>query len=358
MAQNQCPCVLRDIAHKMEIKLKEIARILGGAIEGDEDIIIKNISGIEDAKEGDITFVANPKYIKYIEQTKASAIVCSPDISSETKNLLKVKNPYLAYAKAITYLNPQPEESGTVDERASIGKDVRLGKNVTIYPFVFIGDGSTIGEGSTVYPNCFIGRNAKIGHHTLIHPNVTIREKCIVGNNVIINSGAIIGSDGFGFAPDGAKKFKIPQLGIVQIDDDVEIGACTTIDRATIGKTWIKRGAKLDNLIQIAHNCTIGEDSIIIAHTGISGSTHIGDRVTMAGQSATAGHVKIGNDVTVGARGGIAVDVPPGQIVSGAPHMPHRDWLRSTLIFRKLPEMNQTIKDLKKKISELESKIK
>jgi UDP-3-O-[3-hydroxymyristoyl] glucosamine N-acyltransferase len=342
----------------MEIKLKEIARILGGAIEGDEDIIIKNISGIEDAKEGDITFVANPKYIKYIEQTKASAIVCSPDISSETKNLLKVKNPYLAYAKAITYLNPQPEESGTVDERASIGKDVRLGKNVTIYPFVFIGDGSTIGEGATVYPNCFIGRNAKIGHHTLIHPNVTIREKCIVGSNVIINSGAIIGSDGFGFAPDGAKKFKIPQLGIVQIDDDVEIGACTTIDRATIGKTWIKRGAKLDNLIQIAHNCTIGEDSIIIAHTGISGSTHIGDRVTMAGQSATAGHVKIGNDVTVGARGGIAVDVPPGQIVSGAPHMPHRDWLRSTLIFRKLPEMNQTIRELKNKIDDLESKIK
>jgi UDP-3-O-[3-hydroxymyristoyl] glucosamine N-acyltransferase len=342
----------------MEIKLKEIARILGGAIEGDEDIIIKNISGIEDAKEGDITFVANPKYIKYIKQTKASAIVCSPDVSSETKNLLKVKNPYLAYAKAITYLNPQPEESGTVDERASIGKDVRLGKNVTIYPFVFIGDGSTIGDNTTIYPNCFLGRKVKIGTSTFLHPNVTIREECIVGNNVIINSGAIIGSDGFGFAPDGAKKFKIPQLGIVQIDDDVEIGACTTIDRATIGKTWIKRGAKLDNLIQVAHNCTIGEDSIIIAHTGISGSTHIGDRVTMAGQSATAGHVKIGNDVTVGARGGIAVDVPPGQIVSGAPHMPHRDWLRSTLIFRKLPEMNQTIKDLKKKISELESKIK
>ncbi len=196
------------------------------------------------------------------------------------------------------------------------------------------------------------------GVDTFLHPNVTIREECIVGNNVIINSGAIIGSDGFGFAPDGAKKFKIPQLGIVQIDDDVEIGACTAIDRATMGKTWIKRGAKLDNLIQVAHNCTIGEDSVIIAHTGISGSTHIGDRVTMAGQSATAGHVKIGNDVTVGARGGIAVDVPPGQTVSGAPHMPHRDWLRSTLIFRKLPEMNQTIKELKKKINELESKIK
>ena len=342
----------------MELRLKDIARILDGTIDGDEDTVISNISGIEDAKEGDITFVANPKYIKYIEKTNASAIVCSPDISSESNNLLKVKNPYLAYAKAITFLNPPREETGTVDERAFIGKDVKLGENVTIYPFAFIGDGSTIGDNTTIYPNCFLGRKVKIGCNTFLHPNVTIREECIVGNNVIINSGAIIGSDGFGFAPDGAKKFKIPQLGIVQIDDDVEIGACTTIDRATMGKTWIKRGAKLDNLIQVAHNCTIGEDSIIIAHTGISGSTHIGDRVTMAGQSATAGHVKIGNDVTVGARGGIAVDVPPGQTVSGAPHMPHRDWLRSTLIFRKLPEMNQTIKELKKKITELESKIK
>jgi UDP-3-O-[3-hydroxymyristoyl] glucosamine N-acyltransferase len=342
----------------MELRLKDIARILDGTIDGDEDTVISNISGIEDAKEGDITFVANPKYIKYIEKTNASAIVCSPGISSESKNLLKVKNPYLAYAKAITFLNPPREETGTVDERAFIGKNVKLGENVTIYPFAFIGDGSTIGDNTTIYPNCFLGRKVKIGSNTFLHPNVTIREECIVGNNVIINSGAIIGSDGFGFAPDGAKKFKIPQLGIVQIDDDVEIGACTAIDRATMGKTWIKRGAKLDNLIQVAHNCTIGEDSIIIAHTGISGSTHIGDRVTMAGQSATAGHVKIGNDVTVGARGGVAVDVPPGQTVSGAPHMPHRDWLRSTLIFRKLPEMNQTIKELKKKITELESKIK
>jgi len=342
----------------MEIQLKDIAQILDGTIDGDENILIRNISGIEDAKEGDITFVANPKYIKYIEQTNASAIVCSLDISSETKNLLKVKNPYLAYAKAITYLNPPQKESGTIDERAFIGKDVQLGKNVTLYPFVFIGDGCVIGDNTAIYPNCTISRQVKIGSNTLIHPNVTIREKCIIGSNVIINSGAIIGSDGFGFAPDGSKKFKIPQLGIVQIDDDVEIGACTAIDRATMGKTWIKRGAKLDNLIQIAHNCTIGEDSVIVAQAGISGSTLIGDRVTMAGQSASAGHVKIGDDVTVGARGAVAVDIPPGQTVSGAPSMPHRDWLRSTLIFRKLPEMNQTIKDLKKKISELESKIK
>jgi UDP-3-O-[3-hydroxymyristoyl] glucosamine N-acyltransferase len=349
---------MEDNKFQMELKLKEIAQILGGTIDGDEDTVINNISGIEDAKEGDITFVANPKYINYIEKTKASAIVCSPEISSESKNLLKVKNPYLAYAKAITFLNPPREETGTIDERAFIGKDVKLGKNVTIYPFAFIGDGSTIGDHTTIYPNCFLGRKVKIGSNTFLHPNVTIREDCIVGNNVIINSGAIIGSDGFGFASDGAKKFKIPQLGIVQIDDDVEIGACTTIDRATMGKTWIKRGAKLDNLIQVAHNCTIGEDSVIIAHTGISGSTHIGDRVTMAGQSATTGHVKIGDDVIVGARGGVAADIPPGQIVSGAPTMPHRDWLRSTLIFKKLPEMNQTIKDLKKKISELESKIK
>jgi len=341
----------------MEIKLKEIARLLGGTVDGDENTVIRNISGIEQAGEGDITFVANPKYIKYIEKTKASAIVCSPDIQSETKNLLKVENPYLAYAKAITYLNPPPQESGTVDDRAAIGRNVTLGQNVTVYPFVFIGNNAVIGDNSVLYPGCFIGHNAKIGADTRIYANVTVREGCRIGNNVIIHAGAVIGSDGFGFAPDGAKKFKIPQLGIVQIDDDVEIGSCTTIDRATMGKTWIKRGAKLDNLIQVAHNCTIGEDAVIISQTGISGSSHIGDRVTMAGQSATTGHVKIENDAIVGARGAVTSDIPAKQIVSGAPHMPHRDWLKATLVFQKLPDLNKTVKSLQKKIEALESKI-
>lgn len=341
----------------MEISLKEVARILGGTVDGDENVIIRNISGIEQAKDGDITFVANPKYIKYIEKTEASAIVCAADITSETKNLLKVENPYLAYAKAITYLNPPPAESGTVDARAAIGLNVTLGQNVTLYPFVFIGDNAVIGDNSVLYPGSFIGRDVRIGCGTRIYANVTVREGCRIGNNVIIHANAVIGSDGFGFAPDGAKKFKIPQLGIVQIDDDVEIGSCTTIDRATMGKTWIKRGAKLDNLIQIAHNCTIGEDTVIVSQAGISGSTHIGDRVTMAGQSATTGHVKIEDDVIVGARGGITSDIPAKQIVSGAPHMPHRIWLKSSLIFQKLPELNKTVKTLQKKIDDLESKI-
>jgi len=342
----------------MKKTVKEISQIVGGRVEGDGDTVIQGVAGIEQAGEGDITFVSNPKYVKYIESTKASAIVCSPDVSAASKTLLKVDNPYLAYAKILRHLYPPLKESGQMDERARVGENVQLGNNVTLYPFVFIGDGCVIEDGVTVYPHCFIGNNARVGEDTFIHPNVTVREGCVIGRRVIIHSGSVIGSDGFGFAKDGAQYYKIPQVGIVQIDDDVEIGAGNTIDRATTGRTWIKRGVKTDNLVHIAHNVTIGEDSVTVAQVGISGSTEIGNRVTMAGQAATIGHVKVGDDVIVGARGGVSSDVPSGQVVSGAPHMPHKVWLRASRCFPKLPEMRKTISALEKKISDLETEIK
>jgi len=341
----------------MEISLKDIAPILNAEIDGDENCIISGLAGIDRAGPGDITFVANPKYAKYITTTQASAIVCTTDTVAPGKNLVKVANPYLAYAKALRFLNPAPSEPGTIDPGAVIADNVLMGDNVTVYPFAYIGKGCQLGDNVTIYPHCFVGKNVSIGDDTVVHPNVTIGERCIIGKRVIIHAGTVLGSDGFGFARDGAKYYKIPQLGIVQIDDDVEIGANNTIDRAALERTWIKRGTKTDNLVHIAHNVIIGEDSCVVAQTGISGSTKLGDRVIMAGQSATVGHITIGNDVIVGARAGVSADVPDGQIVSGAPHMPHMQWLRMTGTLQKLPDMRRTLVQLTKKVEALEAEI-
>ncbi len=339
----------------MEITLQQIAEITGGTIKGDPETRIHNLAGIEEAGEGDLTFIANPKYAKHIDSTNASAVICSPDVTSETRNLLLVDNPYLAYAKLISCFNPPPAEPCTVDERAVVGEKVTLGKNVTIYPLVYIGDNCTIADGVTVYPNSFIGNGVTIGEDTFIHPNVTVREGCIIGKRVIIHSGTVIGCDGFGFAQDGDRHYKIPQLGIVQIDDDVEIGSGNTIDRAVMDRTWIKRGTKTDNLVHIAHNVTIGEDSLLVAQVGISGSTRVGNRVTLAGQAATVGHITIGDDVIIAARGAASSDIPSGkQVYSGAPHMPHKTWLKATSTFPKLPEMRKKITELEKKLAQLE----
>lgn len=339
----------------MQISLKEIAHILGGEIDGDENCIISGMAGIEKAGPGDITFVANPKYARHIETTQAGAIVCSPDTVAPGRNLIKVANPYLAYAKALRFLNPPPGETGTIDPRACIAEDVQMGRNVTVYPFVYIGAGCRIGDNVTIYPHCFIGAGVSIGDSTFLHPNVTIEERCIIGSRVIIHAGTVIGSDGFGFARDGAAYYKIPQLGIVQIDDDVEIGACNTIDRAALERTWIKRGTKTDNLVQIAHNVIIGEDCCIVAQTGISGSTKLGDRVIMAGQSASVGHISIGRDCIVGARGAVTADLPDGRIVSGAPAIEHKKFLRATATFPKLPDMRRELAELTKKVTALEA---
>ena len=339
----------------MQITLKEIAGITGGSIQGDPQTVISGIAGIDKAQEGDITFLANPKYACHVASTRASAIVCAPDVDAPSKTLLQVANPYLAYAKVLHFFNPPAEESGQVDPRAVIGNNVRLGTNVTIYPFVYVEEGAVIGNNVTIYPHCFIGRQAAIGDDSLLHPGVTVRERCIIGRRVIIHPGAVIGSDGFGFAKDGAAYYKIPQLGIVQIDDDVEIGAGTTIDRAALEKTWIKRGTKTDNLVHIAHNVVIGEDSAVVAQVGISGSTQVGNRVILAGQAATVGHITIGDDVVVIARTGVSSDIPAGQVIAGSPHMPHKTWLKASRSFAKLPEMRRTISALEKRVRELES---
>ena len=342
----------------MEVRLKEIAGMVDGIIKGNPDTILTGIATIEDAGPGDLTFLANPKYAPFIEKTTASVVICSAETEASGKTLLLVDDPYLVYAKLVSLFSPPKKESGVVDKRAILGTDIRIGSNVTIYPFVFVGDNCVIQDNVTIYPFCYIGEDVTIGEGSLLYPNVTIRESCRIGKRVIIHAGSVIGSDGFGFAKDGQRYFKIPQLGCVQIDDDVEIGACNTIDRAAIDRTWIKRGTKIDNLVQVAHNVIIGEDSVIVSQVGISGSTRLGDRVTMAGQSATTGHLKIGDDAIIGARGAAATDIAAGQVVSGAPAIPHKKWLKATRIFQKLPEMRKQVMALEKTVAELERQLR
>jgi UDP-3-O-[3-hydroxymyristoyl] glucosamine N-acyltransferase len=340
----------------METKkdLRELARMVSGQVIGDDTVTIRGIAGIKEAKEGEITFVANPRYLKEIDKTQASAIIVSDQIKIAPKPLVVTKNPYLAYAKIATLFAKKPHILKGVSDNAIIGQNVTLGKDVSIYPWVFIGDNVNIGDRSVIYPFTFIGDEVSLGKDTKIYPNVSVMERCYIGNRVIIHSGAIIGSDGFGYAKDEETYYKIPQMGIVRIEDDVEIGANTTIDRAALGETWIKRGVKIDNLVQIGHNVVVGEDTIIVAQAGISGSTEVGDNVRLGGQVGIVGHLKVGNRAAVGAKSGVARSVKEEEIVSGIPAISHRDWLRVQGVLPRLPEIMRRLRYLEQRLQQQE----
>lgn len=344
----------------MEMRLREIAELFDGTVIGDDAVMIDNVRGIDEAGDGDITFIANPKYKKKMEYTGASAILVSPspDVRESAKNLVVVQDPYKAFARLLELFYPEDKEIPGTSDRASIGEGTEIGENVTIHPGVTVGRGVRIGRGVTLHPGVCIGNNVEIGEDSILYPNVTIYRKCRLGKRVILHAGVVIGSDGFGFTDPGRENRKIPQVGIVQIDDDVEVGANTTIDRGTLGKTWIKRGTKIDNLVQIAHNVVIGENSIVVAQVGISGSTKLGNSVVIGGQAGIVGHIEIGDGVMIAARSGVHEDVSSGQIVSGTPHMPHRKWLRTQACVAQLPEMRRTLKSLEEKIEALEKKSK
>lgn len=338
----------------MKKKLSEIAEFLNGTVVGNGDIVINDIKGIDEAKEGDLTFIANPKYRRKLETTNASAILVSTGTEDPNKNLVIVKDPYVALAKILGVFYPEEREPVKISKDAFIADGAEIAADVTIYPGTYIGRGAKIGSGVILYPNVFVGNDAIIGKDSILYPNVSVYRRCRVGERVILHAGVVVGSDGFGFANPGTENLKIPQTGIVQIDDDVEIGANTTIDRGTIGKTWIQRGVKIDNLVQIAHNVVIGEKSIIVSMVGISGSTTLGKSVILGGQVGVIGHITIGDNVMVGAQSGVPEDIPPNQVVSGSPHMPHRSWLRMQALLPKLPEMRKTMNSLLKRVEELE----
>ena len=336
--------------------LRELAEHVNGKVIGDEDLQISGVAGIEEANGGEITFLSNPRYGKKVGETKASALIASQKVDGFNGSVLLTQNPYLAYAKIVGLFHKRVLPSPGIDANAVIGKGAKIGKNCSISPFVFIGEDAEIGERVVIYPFVFIGSGVKIGDDTRIYANCSIREGCTVGNRVIIHAGAVIGSDGFGFAKDGKAYYKIPQVGTVQIDEDVEIGANCTIDRAALGTTWIKRGVKIDNLVHIAHNVVVGEDTVLVAQVGISGSTRIGNNVTLAGQVGIIGHLTIGDNAMVGAKSGVAADVGAGKVVSGIPAYDHRDWLKTSMCLPNISDMRRQLRRLMQEVEALKAK--
>jgi UDP-3-O-[3-hydroxymyristoyl] glucosamine N-acyltransferase len=332
------------------MKLKEISDSIGGSIVGNPEIDITGVSGIKEAQKGDITFLADKKNLKHVYSTNASAIIVREEIEGLSVSMLIVDNPYLAFARVLELFYKKPFKPYGISKEAFIGRDVNFGEEVSIYPMAYIGNNVSIGNRATVFPCVYIGDDVFMGDNSIVYPNVTIRENVKIGKNVIIHSGTVIGSDGFGYVQDKGRHHKIPQVGGVIIEDDVEIGASVTIDRATIGNTLIGSGTKIDNLVQIAHNVRIGKNCLIVAHVGIGGSVEIGDGVVLAGQVGVRDHVKIGSGVMVGAQSGIGHDIPDGQVFSGTPAIPHKSWLRAQSIYAKLPEYIKRLLELEKKL--------
>jgi len=344
----------------MKMKIKEIAEIIDGKIIGDENVVITGISGIKEAKEGDLTFIANKKYKNLLYTTKASAIIVGPDINNSVNaTLIQVENPSIAFAKIMSIVGPEPIKFHPgIHPTAIIGENVSLGKDVSIQPYSIIEDYVKIGNRTVIGAGVYIGHYTEIGEDCLIYPQVVIRERIKIGNRVIIHPGTVIGGDGFGFATVKGVHHKIPQIGTVEIGNDVEIGSNVTIDRARFDKTYIGNGVKIDNLVQIAHNVYIGDNTIVVAQVGISGSTVIGKNVIIAGQAGIIGHITIGDNAVIGGKAGVTKNVPPNTHVTGFPAREKWEDMRFQAYIRKMPELIEKIKNLEEKIKQLEEEIK
>lgn len=347
----------------MEFTAKQIAQFIQGTVEGDENATVNTFAKIEEGVNGAISFLANPKYTHYIYDTKSSVVLVDETLELEkpveNTTIIRVKNARDCVAKLLQMYSAalNPKKSG-IDSLAFISPNAKIGENVYIGAFAYIADGAVIGDGTEVYPHSYIGDNVTLGKDCKIYPNVTIYHGCKLGNNVTIHAGSVIGADGFGFAPnaEGTGYDKIPQIGIVTIEDDVEIGANTCIDRSTMGSTYIRKGVKLDNLVQIAHNDEIGENTVMSAQVGIAGSTKVGQWCMFGGQVGIAGHIEIGDKVFLGAQSGVPGKIKGGQTLIGTPPMEPRSYFKSQAIFRRLPDMYQQLNELQKQIDELKKK--
>lgn len=345
----------------MEFKALNIAEFLHGTIEGDENISVNNVSKIEDGTPGTLAFLSNPKYERYIYETEASIVLVKNEFKPEHEvkaTLIRVEDPYQAFAALLELYEQAKQLKSGIEQPSFIDSSATYGENVYFGAFAYLGQNSTLGNKVQIYPQVFIGSDVTIGDNTIIYAGAKIYSGAVIGNNCIIHAGAVIGSDGFGFAPrpDGSYK-KIPQVGNVILEDDVEIGANTTIDCSTMGSTVIRKGAKLDNLIQIAHNCEIGENTVIAALTGIAGSTKVGKNCMFGGHIGVAGHLTIGDNVKVGAMSGVSNNIKPGKTVLGVPVTDHEQALKSYVVYRRLPQMRDELNDLKKEVAELKSKL-
>lgn len=336
----------------MRKTLNEIAEFVGGTVEGDGKLEIVGLESIEGAGENDLIFAVEP-HIDEAKESKAAAVMLGKHIGSFPKPSIRVDDPRASFAKLLDMFAPRINVPANVSEKAHIGKNVTLGKDVTIYPMAMIDDNVVIGDRAVIYPHVYIGQYSEIEADTVIYPSVVIREYTHVGKRCVIHNGASIGADGFGFTTADGVHTKVPQIGNIIIEDDVEIGANVGIDRAAMGSTVIGHGTKIDNLVHIGHNCKIGANCLIVAQTGISGSTIVGDNVTFGGQTGTVGHIKIGGNSTFAARSGITNNTPENYFAAGFPAQPHGEWLRLKASLTHVPEMRKEIKKLSKIIENL-----
>jgi UDP-3-O-[3-hydroxymyristoyl] glucosamine N-acyltransferase len=345
----------------MEFSAKMIAEFLQGEILGDPDVVVSNVAKIEEGKPGTLAFLANPKYSKYLYSTEASIILINKDLKLEQEikpTLIRVENAYESFASLLQlYEESKPKKKG-ISELASIHNSASVGEDNYIGEFACISEGAVIGNKVSIYPQVYIGSDVKIGNNTTIFPGVKIYHECVIGDNCVIHAGVVIGSDGFGFAPQSDNHYKkIPQIGNVIIENDVELGANTTIDRATMGSTIIRKGVKLDNLVQVAHNVEIGENTVIVSQTGIAGSAKIGKNCTIAGQVGIVGHLKIGDNVIVAAQSGVSTNIADGSVVLGSPATPISNARKSIAIYRNLPELRTRINEMEKQLTSLKEQL-
>ncbi len=337
----------------------QIAAACGGRLEG-PDAEITGLAGLKEAKAGDLSFLANPKYADYLKTTGASCVIVPTGTRTDpSRTYLVSDNPYLTWAKAVTMFvrataertAPGVHPSAVVEPSAKIDPSAFIGAQAVVEA------GAEVGPGTVIMPLVYIGKKSRVGRDCLLYPNVTVRESCVLGDRVILHSGVVIGSDGFGYAKDGARQYKIPQIGHVIVGDDVELGANVTVDRGAFGPTVIGRGTKVDNLVQIAHNVRIGEDCVIVAQSGVAGSTKLGDRVVLAAQAGVVGHIEIGDDSIVGAQSGVPKSLPPKSIVFGYPARHHMKAKRIEAVVDRLPEYAKRVQELEKRVAELEARL-
>ena len=344
----------------MEFSAKQIAEFIQGTVVGDENATVHTFAKIEEGIPGSISFLSNPKYLHYIYDTKASIVLVNKDFTPEQEvktTLIKVDNAYESLAKLLTlYEMSKPKKTG-IDSLAYIAPTAKIGKEVYIAPFAYIGEGAVIGDNTAIYPHATIGENALIGNNCILYPNVTVYHDCRIGNQCILHAGSVIGADGFGFAPSPEGYEKIPQIGIVIIEDNVEIGANTCIDRSTMGATIVHKGVKLDNLIQIAHNVEVGSHTVMSSQVGIAGSTKIGEWCMFGGQVGVAGHIKVSDHVSVAAQSGIAKATKENQAIMGSPAIDAKQYFRCSAVFKNLPEIFSTVNQLQKEIEELKKQL-
>ncbi len=340
----------------MKRTVQEIADVVGGLVLGDGTRVVSAPAPFEAATADQIVYAGDAGYLKRLAETGASTVLVPEDPGPTDKTLIVVANPRVAFVQVMEFFSPAKAVTHTVSPQASIGERVTFGGPVEIGPCVVVGHGVTLGKGCRLLPGVVVGDDVSLGDDVIVKSNVTIGPGCILGNRVIINAGTVIGGDGYGFAPEGRAYRKIPHTGIVQIDDDVEIGSLNAIDRATSGRTWIKRGVKTDNLVHVAHNVEVGEDTLLVAQVGIAGSATVGDHVIIAGKAGISGHLTVGNNTIVGPAAGVVKSLGEGEVVSGTPAMPHKLWLRLMAMMPKLPELKRTVSHLEKRIERLESR--